>query len=48
MAAYSEGLICTSACLGSEVSQHLLHGRYEEAKAAALRLPRYFRRGLLS
>jgi DNA polymerase III subunit alpha len=37
LAAYSEGLICTSACLGSEVSQHLLHGRYEEAKAAALR-----------
>lgn len=34
---YSEGLVCTSSCLGSEVSQHLLHGRYEEAKAAALR-----------
>ncbi|WP_426452060.1 DNA polymerase III subunit alpha [Paenibacillus sp. S-38] len=34
---YSEGLICTSACLGSEVSQHLLHGRYDEAKAAAER-----------
>ncbi|CAG7631032.1 DNA polymerase III subunit alpha [Paenibacillus allorhizosphaerae] len=34
---YSEGLICTSSCLGSEVSQHLLHGKYDEAKAAALR-----------
>ncbi|TVY07424.1 DNA polymerase III subunit alpha [Paenibacillus cremeus] len=34
---YSEGLICTSSCLGSEVSQHLLHGRYDEAKAAAER-----------
>ncbi|MCP1306176.1 DNA polymerase III subunit alpha [Paenibacillus tyrfis] len=34
---YAEGLICTSSCLGSEVSQHLLHGRYDEAKAAALR-----------
>ncbi len=34
---HSEGLICTSACLGSEVSQHLLHDRYEEAKEAALR-----------
>ncbi|TDG00717.1 DNA polymerase III subunit alpha [Paenibacillus piri] len=37
LAAYSEGLICTSSCLGSEVSQHLLHDRYEEAKLAALR-----------
>lgn len=34
---YSEGLVCLSSCLGSEVSQHLLHGRPEEAKAAALR-----------
>ncbi|SDC08639.1 DNA polymerase-3 subunit alpha [Paenibacillus sp. UNCCL117] len=39
---YSEGLICTSACLGSEVSQHLLHGRYEEAKAAAHRYRHIF------
>ncbi|MFD0679563.1 MULTISPECIES: DNA polymerase III subunit alpha [unclassified Paenibacillus] len=37
LAEYSEGLICTSSCLGSEVSQHLLHDRYEEAKLAALR-----------
>ncbi|WP_240416193.1 DNA polymerase III subunit alpha [Paenibacillus periandrae] len=37
LAQYSEGLICTSSCLGSEVSQHLLHERYEQAKEAALR-----------
>lgn len=37
LAAHAEGLICTSSCLGGEVSQHLLYGRYEEAKAAALR-----------
>lgn len=34
---HSEGLVCLSACLGGEVSQHLLHDRNEEAKAAALR-----------
>ncbi|WP_433943869.1 DNA polymerase III subunit alpha [Paenibacillus sp. SN-8-1] len=34
---YSEGIIALSACLGGEVPQHLLHGRYEEAKRAALR-----------
>ncbi|MNH74992.1 DNA polymerase III subunit alpha [compost metagenome] len=34
---YSEGIIALSACLGGEVPQHLLHGRYEEAKKAALR-----------
>ncbi|MCS7463615.1 DNA polymerase III subunit alpha, partial [Paenibacillus doosanensis] len=37
LARHSEGLICTSSCLGSEVSQHLLHGRYDEAKQAAAR-----------
>ncbi|OXM84269.1 DNA polymerase III subunit alpha [Paenibacillus rigui] len=37
LAQYSEGLICTSSCLGGEVSQHLLHGRYDEAKLAAER-----------
>ncbi|MDF2963166.1 MAG: subunit alpha of polymerase, partial [Paenibacillus sp.] len=37
LAQYSEGLICTSSCLGSEVSQHLLNDRYEEARLAALR-----------
>lgn len=34
---HSEGLICLSSCLGGEISQHLLHDRQEEAKAAALR-----------
>lgn len=34
---YSEGLVCLSACLGGEIPQHLLHGRHEEAKKAALR-----------
>ncbi|MCA0755337.1 DNA polymerase III subunit alpha [Paenibacillus sp. N4] len=34
---YAEGLICLSACLGGEISQHLLHDRPEEAKSAALR-----------
>ncbi|MCM3038641.1 DNA polymerase III subunit alpha [Paenibacillus motobuensis] len=34
---HAEGLVCLSACLGGEVPQHLLHGRYEEAKRAALR-----------
>ena len=37
LAAYAEGLICLSSCLGGEVSQYLLHGRQEEAKLAALR-----------
>ncbi|MEK4509805.1 DNA polymerase III subunit alpha [Paenibacillus sp. FSL K6-2524] len=39
---HSEGLICLSACLGGEVPQHLLHGRYEEAKKAALRYQAVF------
>ncbi|TCZ75311.1 DNA polymerase III subunit alpha [Paenibacillus albiflavus] len=34
---HAEGLVCLSACLGSEVSQHLLHDRKDEAKAAAER-----------
>lgn len=29
---YSEGLICLSACLASEVQQQILHGEYEEAE----------------
>jgi len=37
LAAYSEGLVCLSSCLGSEVSQHLLNGRIAEAKQAAER-----------
>ncbi|MGO4345858.1 DNA polymerase III subunit alpha [Paenibacillus sp. MCAF9] len=34
---YSEGLICLSSCLGSEISQHLLHDRLEQARSSALR-----------
>ncbi|PYI57069.1 DNA polymerase III subunit alpha [Paenibacillus flagellatus] len=37
LAAHAEGLVCLSSCLGSEISQHLLYDRHEEAKAAALR-----------
>ncbi|MFC5984956.1 DNA polymerase III subunit alpha [Marinicrinis lubricantis] len=39
---YNEGLICLSACLGSEISQHLLHERLDEATAAARRYARIF------
>jgi len=42
LARYAEGLICLSSCLGSEVSQHLLHDRPEEARAAAERYRRIF------
>ncbi len=35
--AHAEGLVCLSACLGGEVSQHLLHDRRDEALRAALR-----------
>jgi DNA polymerase-3 subunit alpha len=35
LALHSEGIICLSSCLGSEISQHLLHDRYDEAKLAA-------------
>ncbi|MBD2863784.1 DNA polymerase III subunit alpha [Paenibacillus oceani] len=37
LAKHAEGLVCLSACLGSEISQHLLYDRREEALAAALR-----------
>lgn len=33
---HHEGLIALSACLGGEVAQNLLAGKYEDAKAAAL------------
>jgi len=39
---HAEGLICLSGCLYSEVSQHLLHDRREEARAAALRYKAIF------
>lgn len=42
LAAHHEGIICLSACLGGEVPQHLLHGREEEAKRAALRYKHIF------
>ena len=32
---FSEGLICTSTCLGGEVPQHLLHADYADAKRVA-------------
>ncbi|MEI7024773.1 DNA polymerase III subunit alpha [Paenibacillus sp. y28] len=34
---YAEGIICLSSCMSGEVSRHLLHGRQEEALAAALK-----------
>lgn len=37
LAKYAEGLVCLSSCLGSEISQHLLHNRTEEARQAAER-----------
>ncbi|AWB44058.1 DNA polymerase III subunit alpha [Paenibacillus sp. CAA11] len=39
---HKEGIIALSACLGGEVPQHLLHGRHEEAKRAALRYKEAF------
>jgi DNA polymerase-3 subunit alpha len=39
---HAEGLICLSACLGGEVSQHLLHERIEEARNSALRYKAIF------
>ncbi|MDT3425173.1 DNA polymerase-3 subunit alpha [Paenibacillus forsythiae] len=42
LAGHAEGLVCLSSCLGGEVPQHLLHGRDEEAKKAALRYREIF------
>ncbi len=39
---HSEGIICTSACIGGEIPQHFLNGRPEEAKIAALRYKEIF------
>jgi len=33
---YGEGIIALSACIQGEIPQHLLHDRYEDAKAKAL------------
>ncbi|NBD26084.1 DNA polymerase III subunit alpha [Paenibacillus glycinis] len=35
--AHAEGLICLSSCLGSEIAQHLLHDRLDEALRSAER-----------
>lgn len=37
---YSEGLICTSACLGGDIQNLIAEQRYEDAKALALHLKR--------
>jgi DNA polymerase-3 subunit alpha len=42
---YHEGLICSSACLGGEVPQHLLLGDYMGAKETALWYDSVFGRG---
>lgn len=42
---YSEGLVVLSGCLAGEVSQLLLRGSYEEAKACALKYDALFGRG---
>jgi len=39
---YSEGLVCTSACLAGPVSTHLLNGNYEKAKENAIKLKELF------
>ena len=39
---YHEGLVCTSACLGGEVLQHLLAGEKEKAKETATRYKELF------
>ena len=33
---YHEGLICTSACIGGEVAQHIINDRLDEAEESAL------------
>ncbi|REK64790.1 MAG: DNA polymerase III subunit alpha [Cohnella sp.] len=42
LSAHAEGLICLSGCLNGELSQHLLHDRYDEAKTTALRYRELF------
>ncbi|MBB6732616.1 DNA polymerase III subunit alpha [Cohnella zeiphila] len=37
LSAHAEGLICLSGCLSSELSRLLIDGKYEEAKALALK-----------
>lgn len=40
---HSEGLICSSACLGGEILQNLLAGEKEKAKEAAIRYKELFK-----
>ncbi len=42
---HHEGLIALSACLGGEVAQNLLNGRYDDAKAAAFEYQEIFGKG---
>lgn len=42
---YHEGLIATSACLGAEVGQLLLGGKFEDAKRVALEYEEIFGKG---
>lgn len=42
---YADGIIALSACLEGEVSQHVLHGRTEEAREAVERYQDIFRDG---
>lgn len=39
---YSEGLICTSACIGGDLPKLILARRFDEAEALALRLKKIF------
>ncbi|WP_268627294.1 DNA polymerase III subunit alpha [Paenibacillus alvei] len=42
---YADGIIALSACLGGEVSQHVLHGNEEAARSAVERYKDIFRDG---
>ena len=41
---YSEGLVCSSACLGGELTQALLKGTYEDAVAIAKKYKELFKK----
>lgn len=42
LSAHAEGLVCLSGCMSSELSQHLLEDRYDEAKKTALKYRELF------
>jgi DNA polymerase-3 subunit alpha len=42
---HHEGLIALSACLGGEIAQHLINGRFDEAKKCALGYQELFGKG---